>query len=84
LFTSWSPEVGRGHNREKHICMCLYSEKKIFSRTSRPFSIKLCTNHPWVKGILNYTIKGMYLFKGEIIIKLQKFGEVINFFLENH
>jgi hypothetical protein len=26
----------------------------------------------------------MYLFKGEIIIKLQKFGEVINFFLENH
>jgi hypothetical protein len=32
--------------------------KKIFSTTSRPISIKLGTNHPWVKEILNYTNKG--------------------------
>jgi hypothetical protein len=31
--------------------------KKIFSRTSRPISIKLGTNHPSVKEILNYTNK---------------------------
>jgi hypothetical protein len=29
-----------------------------FSRTSRPISIKLGTNHPWVKGILNCSNKG--------------------------
>jgi hypothetical protein len=27
--------------------------KNIFSRTSSPNSIKLGTNYPWVKGILN-------------------------------
>jgi hypothetical protein len=32
--------------------------KKIFSRTSRPISIKLGINHPWVKGILNCLHKG--------------------------
>jgi hypothetical protein len=32
--------------------------KKMFSRTSRPISIKLGTNHPWVKEILDYTNKG--------------------------
>jgi hypothetical protein len=33
-------------------------EKKIFfSRTSRPISIKLGTNHPLVKEILNYSNK---------------------------
>jgi hypothetical protein len=32
--------------------------KKIFSRTSRPISIKLGTNHLWVKEILDYTNKG--------------------------
>jgi tRNA splicing ligase len=31
---------------------------KIFSRTSRPISIKLDTNHAWVKGILNCSNKG--------------------------
>jgi hypothetical protein len=30
----------------------------IFSRTSRLVSIKLGTNHPWVKGILNSSNKG--------------------------
>jgi hypothetical protein len=33
--------------------------KKIFlSKTSRPISIKLGLNHPWVKGILDYSNKG--------------------------
>jgi hypothetical protein len=31
---------------------------KIFSRTSRPNSIKLGTNYPWVKGIQVYSNKG--------------------------
>jgi hypothetical protein len=32
--------------------------KTIFLRTSRPVSIKLGINHPWIKGILNYSNKG--------------------------
>jgi hypothetical protein len=36
----------------------VYIEKKIFSRTRRPISAKLSTNHPWVKGILNCSNKG--------------------------
>jgi hypothetical protein len=33
--------------------------KKISSsRTSSPISIKVDTNHPWVKGILNFSNKG--------------------------
>jgi hypothetical protein len=31
---------------------------KIFSKTSRPISMKLDTNHPWVKGIPNCSNKG--------------------------
>jgi hypothetical protein len=33
-------------------------EKKIFSRISWPFSIKLCANHPRVKEIQNCANKG--------------------------
>jgi hypothetical protein len=33
-------------------------KKIFFSRTSRPISIKLGINHPWVKGILNCSNKG--------------------------
>jgi hypothetical protein len=44
--------------------------KILFSRTSRPISIKLGINHPWVKGILNCSKKGQILFKGEIITKM--------------
>jgi hypothetical protein len=40
--------VGRGHNRENHIYI-----EKIFSRISRPISIKLGTYHRWVKRIQN-------------------------------
>jgi hypothetical protein len=32
--------------------------KIFFSRTSKPFSIKLGINRPWVKRILNYSNKG--------------------------
>jgi hypothetical protein len=32
--------------------------KIFFSRPSRPISIKLDSNHPWVKGILNCSNKG--------------------------
>jgi hypothetical protein len=42
----------------------------MFSRTSRPISIKLGTNYPWVMGILNCS----NLFKGEIITKMQKWS----------
>jgi hypothetical protein len=31
---------------------------RIFSRTSRPNSIKLNSNYPWVKGIQVYSNKG--------------------------
>jgi hypothetical protein len=33
-------------------------KKVLFSITSRPISIKLVANHPWVKGILNSSNKG--------------------------
>jgi hypothetical protein len=42
----------------KTIFTFVYIGKNFFSRTSRLISIKLGTNHPWVKGILNGTIKG--------------------------
>jgi hypothetical protein len=47
--------------------------KKI-SRSSRPISIKLNTNHSWVKGIQVCSIKGQVLFKEEIITKNVKMG----------
>jgi hypothetical protein len=49
-------------------------KKIFFSTTSRPISIKLGTNHPYVKGIQNCTNQGQVLFKGEIITKMQKMG----------
>jgi hypothetical protein len=33
-------------------------KKKFFSRTSRPITIKLGINHPWVQGFLNCSKKG--------------------------
>jgi hypothetical protein len=41
-----------GPEDENHIYMIVFILKKIFSRTSKPISIKLGTYHPWVKGIL--------------------------------
>jgi hypothetical protein len=43
---------------------------KIFSRTSKPESIKFGTNYPWVNGLQVVQIKGQALFKGEIITKV--------------
>jgi hypothetical protein len=48
-------------------------KKIFFSRSSRPISIKLGTNHQLVKGIFS----GQVLFKGEIITKMRTFGEII-------
>jgi hypothetical protein len=49
--------------------------KKIFSRTSRPISIKHGTKHPWVMGILNCSNKGpLVLFKGGDNHKHTKMG----------
>jgi hypothetical protein len=45
---------------------------KIFSRTRRPISIEIDTNHPWVKGIQNCTKKGQVHFKGKIITKITR------------
>jgi hypothetical protein len=60
FFKSWSPGVKRSHNRENHIHLLnvYIEEKNIFFRASRPISIKLGTNHPWVKGILNCSNRG--------------------------
>jgi hypothetical protein len=51
----------------------VFTLKKIFfSRTSKPISIKLGTNHPQVEGIQNCTNQGPGPFKGELITKMQK------------
>jgi hypothetical protein len=42
----------------KTIFTYVYIERKNFSRTSRPISIKLGMNHSWVKRILNCSNKG--------------------------
>ena len=39
--------------------------KIFFSRTPEPISTKLCTKHPWVKGIQDFTNKGSYFFSKE-------------------
>jgi hypothetical protein len=46
-----------GRNRENHIYMCLYWKKNLL-QIQQPISIKLNTNHAWVKGILNCSNKG--------------------------
>jgi hypothetical protein len=40
------------------IITCVYIEKISPPGTSRPISIPLGTNHPWVNGILNCSNKG--------------------------
>jgi hypothetical protein len=78
FLKSWSP----GATIVKTIFTCVYVNFFYSTRTSRPISIKLGTNHPWVKGIqicIN-EFKGQLLFKGEIITKMQKISEVIENF----
>jgi hypothetical protein len=59
------------------IFICVYIEIFFFSRTSRPISIKLGSNKPWVNGIQNCTYEGQVFFKGKIITKMRKWGGVI-------
>jgi hypothetical protein len=44
-------------------------KKIVFSRTSKPISIKLGTNYPWVKGILNCSIRSRSSSKGRLLQK---------------
>jgi hypothetical protein len=69
--------VHRGHNRENHTYIVFILKREIFSRTRRPMLIKLSTNHPLVKGILNYANKGPIPLQREIITKIQKKGVAI-------
>jgi hypothetical protein len=59
---------------------------KIFSRTSRPISIKLGINHRWVKGILNCLNKGPGpLQRGDNHKKCKNgVGSFKNLLLQNH
>jgi hypothetical protein len=57
--------------------------KKIFSRTSRPISIKLGINHPSVKGILNGSNKG----RGPLLQRVDNHKNGVGSFknlLQNH
>jgi hypothetical protein len=47
----------RGDN-SKRVKNTLKIVKIFFSRTSKPKSIKLCTNYPWLKGIQVCSNKG--------------------------
>jgi hypothetical protein len=64
----------------------LLNIEKIFSRTSRPISIKLGTNHPWVKEILDYTNKGPGPFqRGDNHKKCKNLARSLKrFLLQNH
>jgi hypothetical protein len=64
--------VRRAHNWKNHIYI-----EKIFSRTSKPISIKLGVNRPWMKRNKNVYKKGQALVQGEIITEMQKWGGVI-------
>jgi hypothetical protein len=57
-----------------------------FSRTSRPISIKLDTNHPWVKGILNCSNKMPgSLERGDTYEKCKNgVGSFKNLLFQNH
>jgi hypothetical protein len=44
--------------RGSHIYIYLYEKKIFVFRTSKPISVKLGINHPYVKGILNCSNKG--------------------------
>jgi ATP-dependent DNA ligase len=79
LYKSWSSGVGKDHSSENHIHI-----EKIFSRTSRPISIKIGANLPWVKRLKIDQKKGQVLFQGEIITEMQKLGGSFKNLLQNH
>ena len=61
----------RGYNYE--IAKIYWRIWKIFfSRTTVPISIKLSTNHPWMKEIQIFEMKNPSFFQGEMITKLWK------------
>jgi hypothetical protein len=70
-----------GARIRKTISKRVYIEKKknLFLNQQANFN-QLLTNHPWMKKIKIVQIKGQVLIKGEIIPKLQKWGEVIEKF----
>jgi hypothetical protein len=55
-------------------------KKVFFSRTSRLISMKLDTNHAWVKGILNCSNKGPDLHKSA----KNRVGSLKYFLVMNH
>jgi hypothetical protein len=54
--------------------LIILKKKNFFSRTSRPISIELGMNHPWVKGILNCSNRGPGPFQMGDNHKMQNFG----------
>jgi hypothetical protein len=58
LSSNHGPWGSGGATVGKTIFTCVYIEKIYFSRTSWPISIKLNTNHSWVKRIPNYSNQG--------------------------
>jgi hypothetical protein len=61
----------------KTIFTYAYIEKIVFFRTSRPISIKLGINHPWVKGIMNCSNKGPGPLQRGDNLKMEKWCGVI-------
>jgi hypothetical protein len=58
LFKSWSLVIGRGHNREHHIFMCLYIFLKSSPELADQFQSNSKTIYLSVKDILNCSNKG--------------------------
>jgi hypothetical protein len=57
-----NPPSPRGDNSKRVKIYSKLLKKIFFSRTSKPISIKLGTNHPKVKGIQNCTNHGTGFF----------------------
>jgi hypothetical protein len=72
----------RGNKREGVKMHSIF--KKIFWRTSKPLSIKLCTHYPGVKEFKLDQIKGQALFKGETLKKCKNGLGSFNHLLQSH
>jgi hypothetical protein len=65
--------------------MCLYRKKIFLFRTSGPISIKLYTNNPWVKGIINCSNKWTDTLQRGYNYKNTKWvGVIQDLLLKNH
>jgi hypothetical protein len=78
VFKSWPLWIGRGQNREN---MYVFILKKIFSRSSRPISLKLSTNDPSVKTIIKCLNEGPDSCPRGDDHKMQKCGRSLKTFL---